>query len=204
MLLGAIYMLVYIGQPKVAERVHNAWLRTIEDGVHTLDIFRDGVSRQRVGTREFADAVIARLGQLPEKMPAKTYNAVEDTPLAEHVQTARPQPKKDLVGVDVFLHWNAGTPDDLGEKLKSIAGEDFNLILITNRGVKVWPNGFPETFCTDHWRCRFRARSADNTTTHAAILALLARIADAGYDFIKTEHLCNFDGKAGYSLGQGE
>jgi isocitrate dehydrogenase len=76
--------------------------------------------------------------------------------------------------------------------------------LITNRGVKVWPNGFPETFCTDHWRCRFRARSADNTTTHAAILALLARIADAGYDFIKTEHLCNFDGKAGYSLGQGE
>ena len=35
-------MLVHIGQPEVAERVHNAWLRTIEDGIHTYDIFTRG------------------------------------------------------------------------------------------------------------------------------------------------------------------
>ena len=47
LLLGAVMMLVHIGQTGVAERVHNAWLRTIEDGVHTYDIFDEGVSKQR-------------------------------------------------------------------------------------------------------------------------------------------------------------
>ncbi len=28
--------------------------------------------------------------------------------------------------------------------------------------------------------------------------------ADAGFDFIKTEHLYTFDGEPGYSLAQGE
>ena len=39
LLLGAVLMLIHIGQNDVAELVHNAWLRTIEDGVHTYDIF---------------------------------------------------------------------------------------------------------------------------------------------------------------------
>src|SRR4030081_2005725 len=65
LLLGAVMMLVHIQQPEVATRVHNAWLRTIEDGIHTYDIFVEGVSKQKVGTKEFADAVVARLGQQP-------------------------------------------------------------------------------------------------------------------------------------------
>src|SRR5436190_5939483 len=75
LLLGAVMMLVHIGETSVAERVHNAWLRTIEDGVHTYDIFKEGVSREKVGTREFADAVIARVGQQPEKLKAANYAA---------------------------------------------------------------------------------------------------------------------------------
>ncbi|HVO41288.1 MAG TPA: NADP-dependent isocitrate dehydrogenase, partial [Aggregatilineales bacterium] len=35
LLLGGVMMLVHIGQPDAAERVHNAWLRTIEEGIHT-------------------------------------------------------------------------------------------------------------------------------------------------------------------------
>ena len=45
LLLGAVMMLVHIDQPDVAERVHNAWLRTIEDGIHTYDIYKEGVSQ---------------------------------------------------------------------------------------------------------------------------------------------------------------
>src|SRR3954466_488677 len=63
LLLGSVLMLVHIGQGDVAARVHNAWLRTIEDGVHTYDVFTDGVSTKKVGTKEFAAAVIARIGQ---------------------------------------------------------------------------------------------------------------------------------------------
>ena len=44
--------------------------------------------------------------------------------------------------------------------------------MITNRGVKVYPDGMPETFCTDHWRCRF-VRVDGGATDHAAVLELL-------------------------------
>src|SRR5499425_2462392 len=68
LLLGGVLMLVHINQPDVAQSVHNAWLATIEDGVHTYDIHKDGVSKQKVGTKEFAEAVVARLGKLPQKL----------------------------------------------------------------------------------------------------------------------------------------
>ncbi len=34
----------------------------MEDGIHTYDIYKEGVSKEKVGTREFADAVVARIG----------------------------------------------------------------------------------------------------------------------------------------------
>jgi isocitrate dehydrogenase len=70
------------------------------------------------------------------------------------------------------------------------------LTLITNRGAKVWPDGIPETFTTDHWRCRFLGHG---TIRHEQITHLLERVADSGFDFIKTENLYNFDGQPGYS-----
>ena len=112
---------------------------------------------------------------------------------------------KKLVGVDVFLHWNEGTPDQLGEALAArAAGDGLKLVMVSNRGTKVWPGGMPETFCTDHWRCRFMAEADGGAVTHAQIIGLLRRVADAGFDFIKTENLCTFDGQPGYSLGQGQ
>ncbi|MGA1381147.1 MAG: NADP-dependent isocitrate dehydrogenase [Schleiferiaceae bacterium] len=47
LLHGAILMLNHLGQYGVAERVHNAWLKTLEDGTHTYDIFTEGLSRER-------------------------------------------------------------------------------------------------------------------------------------------------------------
>src|SRR5207302_11367549 len=74
LLMGAIMMLVHIGQIDIAERIHNAWLRTMEDGVHTYDIFKEGTSKLKVGTKEFADAVAAHLGQLPHTLKAVHYS----------------------------------------------------------------------------------------------------------------------------------
>jgi len=79
----------------------------------------------------------------------------------------------------------------------------YDLAMITNRGVKVWPNGLPETFCVDHWRCRFMIGNGADETSHAQILGLLGNLA-AGIDVVKTEHLYTFDGKPGYTLGQGQ
>jgi isocitrate dehydrogenase len=202
LLLGAVMMLVHIGQPEEAEAVHNAWLKTLEDGVHTQDIFNQGVSSKLVGTKEFADAVIARLGQRPTTLKPVDYDKSSRSALTLPPLKPRPRAVKETVGIDVFLHWAGGCAEEIADKVHALGGDDFDLIMITNRGVKVWPGGVPETGCADHWRCRFMAKSGK--TDHARIVGLLGRIGAAGIDFIKTEHLCTFDGQPGYSLGQGQ
>jgi isocitrate dehydrogenase len=204
LLLGAVLMLVHINQADVAERVHNAWLRTIEDGVHTYDIYVEGVSHQKVGTKEFAEAVAARLGQMPQTLKAVHYKKESGEAFATtHSAREHTRAKKELVGVDVFLDWSEGSANQLGETLAPLAGDGLQLKMISNRGVKVWPGGNSETFCSDHWRCRFTAPKEGTPVTHEQIISLLQRIADARLDFIKTENLCNFDGERGYSLDQG-
>lgn len=203
LLLGAVMMLVHINQPDVAERVHNAWLRTIEDGVHTYDIFVEGVSKEKVGTREFAQAVISRLGQRPEKLKVVSYASAQPEAAPKKPLTHTHE-KKELVGVDVFLDWNQGTPAQLSEALRRVERDGLELKALTNRGARVWPQGIPETFTTDHWRGRFMSTQAGAPVSHAQVVALLRLVAEAGFDFIKTENLYTFDGKAEYSTIPGE
>lgn len=199
LIMAAIQMLVHMGLGSYAETIKHAWLVTLEDGIHTADIYRVGLSERNVGTDDFTDAVIARLGHRPSTLQAVTY---ENRPI--HVKISQPPARsKALVGVDVFLDWDeAGRdPEMLGAKLETLNGDGLTLKMITNRGVKVYPEGMPETFCTDHWRCRF---GSEGPVRFADVLALLTRIDAAGLDIAKTEHLYTFDGELGYSLGQGE
>jgi isocitrate dehydrogenase len=203
LLLGGVMMLVHIDQPDVAERVHNAWLKTIEDGIHTYDVYDDAVSRQKVGTKEFAEAVVARMGQRPEKLKARSYASAPKQTLPPPASTARIIPMQTGVGVDVFVGWNNPDTDALAARLQPLAGPEFRLTLMTARGMKVWPDGMPETARADQTRCRFLAADA-GTISNADVVALLSRIASAGLLFVKTEGLFQFDGERGYSLGQGE
>jgi isocitrate dehydrogenase len=199
LLLGVVQMLIHIGQADAATRVHNAWLRTIEDGVHTYDIFDETQSSQKVGTSAFADAVVARIGERPQTLAAVDYEASDPITikLAE-----RAAPTKVQVGVDVFVDQPGVRPDDLATRLLPMAGE-FALDMITNRGQKVWPGGAAETLCTDHWRCRFLMRDGKSTTA-MAVAQLQCRLAEHGINPIKTEGLFTFDGEPGFSKGQGQ
>ncbi len=201
LLLGAVMMLVHIGQPKVANRIHDAWLCTLEDGIHTADIASNRTHR-KVGTEAFADAVIERLGRKPRSFPAADYQAPQRAAAPAAAAPARAPAVKTLVGVDVFLHAAGAEPDALAARLKATAEPGLKLQMITNRGVKVWPNGFPETFRTDHWRCRFMAEGGE--IAPQAVVQQLAALVAAGLDVIKTENLCHFDGQPGYALGQGQ
>ena len=201
LLLAAVMMLVHIGQTEAAELVHNALLRTLEEGIHTQDIYTEGVSVEKVGTQQFAEALITRLGKQPRKFNAVRYRAVD--PVVRTSWTPRPPAEKKLVGIDLFLDWRQGTPDELGTALRQVSCDGLKLSMITNRGVKVWPGGRPETFCTDHWRCRFMIADGANAN-HRKVISLLEGIEAAKLDFIKTENLYTFDGEPGFSLGQGE
>jgi hypothetical protein len=153
-----------------------------------------------VGTKEFAEAVAERMGQKPEKFQPVSYKSAPKQAFGTTASTHKGA-KKDPVGVDVFLDGTAGTPNQLAECLQRLDGSGLKLTGISNRGVKVWPAGMKETFCSDHWRCRFQG---DGIVKHEQIVSLLGRVVSAGLDFIKTENLCNFDGQRGCSLDQGE
>ena len=202
LLLGAVQMLVHIGQSDVAEKVHNAWLKTLEDGIHTYDIFKADTSIEKVGTCEFADAVIARLGQEPAFLPAADYSKAQSTTFNIKVTPTVPA-KKELIGVDVFLHYHDRDPNKLGELVKDFKAGNMQLTMITNRGVKVWPNGFPETFCTDHWRLRYKSETYQ-PSSYSDVIHLLKAINEAGFDIIKTENLVTLNGEAMFSAGQGQ
>jgi len=202
LLLGAIQMLVHLGQGDIAGRVHNAWLRTIEDGIHTYDIYKDGTSKQKVGTKEFAQAVAARVGQVPETLKAVSYNTAGGKPFKVPTFTEVAPAKKELIGVDVFLAQADRNANALGERLSKIASDGVKLSVITNRGVKVYPNGQPETFCTDHWSVRYVAQAEGASVGAKQIVGLLGKLVDEGFEVIKTENLYTFDGKPGFAVIQ--
>jgi isocitrate dehydrogenase len=179
--------------------MHNAWLRTIEDGVHTYDIHDPAVSTAKVGTSAFADAVIARLGSEPQTLKAARY---ADSPSIEVKVPDRPRQTKEQIGIDVFLDKPGVSPNELGAALEGLAGPEFRLDMLSNRGQKVYPDGVPETLCVDAYRCRFL--SVGGPVTVAPVIGLLQRLADAGHSFIKSEGLFTFDGEPGFTKGQGQ
>lgn len=201
LLQGAVMMLNHIGQNDVAEKVQNAWLKTIEDGIHTYDIYKEGVSKEKAGTKEFAQAVIANLGNKPGTLKEVVYEKGKALNLPKYKR--KPAQQKELMGVDLFVHCTDKTPDELAALIQAIDTAAASLSMITNRGIKVWPEGFEETFCTDHRRCRFKPVGG-SAITKQNIVELMQKAIDAGIDIIKTENLYAFDGKPAFSLGQGQ
>jgi isocitrate dehydrogenase len=205
LLLGGVMMLVHIGQWEAAERVHNAWLRTLEDGIHTYDIFAEGVSKEKVGTKEFGKAVIARMGQKPRKLKPVSYAGAASERKEWAPNPARKFEKVEMVGVDFYMGSNGRTPKEFGDALSQISHEGVHLKMIDNRGTIVWPGGMAETFVIDSFRCRFQpAPNGNNTVSHAQISALYQKVTAAGYDIVKTETLRTFDGQQGFTLAQGQ
>lgn len=200
LILASVMMLNHIGQAKIAEKIKNAWSKTIEDGIHTTDIFNEKTSSKKVGTKEFALEVIKRLGSKPKTLKSVSYAKEAQFQMPRYKR--RPAAMKSLKGVDVFVDWKGIDADELAARLNRLTG-DIQLTMITNRGVKVWPEGFPETFRTDHWRCRFETFNGD-CANKDAIPKLLQEAIKENIDVIKTENLYEFDGVRGFSLGQGQ
>ncbi len=201
LLNSAVMMLNHLGQHDIAEKIANAWLKTMEDGVHTPDIFNDETSTKKASTTEFTDAIIANLGQVPSQLAKADFS--KHRPIKLHQAKRAPRPEKTLVGVDLFADWPGTNPAEIADKLQKMCFDGIELKMITNRGVMVWPKGFDETFCTDHWRCRFQ-RNNNEPLSKKDVAILFANAIDQEVDVIKSENLYDFDGKPGYSLGQGQ
>ena len=200
LILAGIMLLNHIGQPQAAERMHNAWLCTLEEGIHTYDIFDENTSHKKVGTKEFAKEVVKRLGKQPIRLNSIHY---ENTQMK--VIPCKPKKyktKKELVGVDVFIQ-SQDSVEAIHQKLETVSA-GLTLKMIGNRGIKMWPNPLPESFCIDQWRCRFMDAEKNSSIKHSQIASLLNSFSENNIDFIKIENLYTYDGKAAYTLSQDE
>ena len=201
LLNAALLMLNHIGENAVAEKVQNAWLKTIEDGIHTYDIYNEKTSKQKVSTTDFGKAVVENLGAKPKKLTV-SFVPKDHKPIQVQISdTHYSSQEKVLEGVDVFVCYQDRNPNALAEELKNATQKnDFlQLSYITNRGIKVYPDPNPETFCTDHWRCRFLKTKEDNSLNQNHLIALLQDIISGKIEIIKTENLYSFSGEKNYS-----
>lgn len=205
LLLGAVQMLVHIGQGEVAAKIHNAWLKTIEDGIHTGDIYREGASKEKVGTDAFCTAVIERLGQEPTTLTKVDYSTVPAGGLKLPPLKPRIEQEKKRIGVDIGVNWN-GTAEELAKKVNDCLEPEQNMELrmISNRGTKVWPKGNPSTFCADNWRLRFIVIDWGVELKTSHVLELMTNMNKANLNFTKSVMLHSFDGEHGFTVAQGE
>ena len=201
LLNAALLMLNHIGETSLAEKIQNAWLKTIEDGTHTYDIYNEKTSTQKVSTTDFGKAVIENLGAKPKQL---TFSSIpkEHKPIQVHIsKTHYSSQKKVLDGIDVFVCTENRDPEALAEKLNTATQKNtfLKLSYITNRGIKVYPDPNPETFCTDHWRCRFLKTKKDSVLDYNQLISLLQDLVSGKLEIIKTENLYSFSGEKNYS-----
>jgi isocitrate dehydrogenase len=205
LLNGAIMMLAHLGQGAVAEAVENAWLSTLEDRVFTYDLARAARAAgdteiTEVGTRAFARAVIERLGRRPSVLKPASHGGDDTgmrTPTVKDVRGAR----MTLRGVDVFLHEPRRGPEAIGPAIEAVAGPEFGLAMVSNRGQVVYPAELVDMTLGDQYCARFDATGA---ATQADIRALLGRLEGVGFSWTQIQNLYDMDGERAYTLGQGQ
>jgi isocitrate dehydrogenase len=206
LLLSGILMLRYMGFTSNAAIIENALLYTLEQGIHTGD-FGDK-SIPSVGTKDFADAIIGNLGKTPAKSAVietpnlETHNNLHHHLLKNKLTVTNANVKEEMIGVDVFVESNTLQPAELAEVAKSKLTDDFNLVMISNRGTQVWPTGSIFTELVNEYRIRFEKKEG-KVITQKEILHIAADLSEE-VKVCSVEFLMNFNGKIGYTLAQGQ
>ena len=217
LLHGAIMMLVHIGQTEVANNIRNALYKTIEDGIHTADIFNETSSKKKVGTKEFTREVISRLGQKPSQLPLANFSTSDNKTEIKGEEIAQKAEIRTLIGFDLFVEWSEKF-DDLLEVLKGMESEKLEVKMISAKGLLLWPHldkHMMPNYAGGQTILRFIGKGitgkssndiidAKKTITHQDIIEMLSIMNEKEIDFVKYEGLYLFDGKAGYTSGQGE
>ena len=199
LILSGAMLLRYLGEAAAAARIETAVAAVYAEGTQ---VPRDvpGVTNP-VGTRAFADAVIAKIASLPAPQ-ADAMRPLQVPPLRE---ITVPIGDRKTVGLDVFVE-SKRTAADLGAVLSGLAGgAGFRLKMISNRGTQVYTVRGTGTDCVDHWRCRFLLQEpVACDVPGASVATLLAAVEAAGLRWMHLEKLQRFDDADGFTKAQGE
>ncbi|TCJ14279.1 NADP-dependent isocitrate dehydrogenase [Flaviaesturariibacter flavus] len=204
LLLSGLGMLRHLGFRENAAVIENALLYTLEQGIHTGD-FGDK-SKPAVNTTEFAQAIIANFGRVPEQgMRPMMENTVENLAVCRleknTMMVSKETSEEKIVGIDVFIE-SSENHDAVARKCLQHTTDLFKLVTISNRGTQVWPKGSVFTNLVNQYTCRFES-VGDQGVTQIDLLELQKRLTQ-DFKICSTELLNEWDGKRSYSLAQGQ
>ncbi|WP_448699439.1 NADP-dependent isocitrate dehydrogenase [Mucilaginibacter sp. AW1-3] len=206
LLLSGIGMLRFLGFSSQAAQIENALLYTLEQGVHTGD-FGDR-STPASNTMQFADAIIANLGKIPAKGAVEATGDIEMKSHVAHLSknklTVTEGIVEEMVGVDIFVEAGDMQPNELAAMAKRqlTYNDNFELVMISNRGTQVWPTGSIYTELVNEYRVRFEKKEG-KTVTQKELLHIAADFSQDA-KVCSVEFLMKFGGKIGYTLAQGQ
>ena len=113
---------------------------------------------------------------------------------------ATPKPtSKTLAGADYFVESDLG-PAALADVLSPHVPAGCRLTMISNRGTQVWPTGSTLTDCVNQYRVRVESEGSVQLTN----LLKIAEAFNPNARICSIETLLLIDGKAAFSLAQGQ
>ncbi|MCA0370515.1 MAG: NADP-dependent isocitrate dehydrogenase [Proteobacteria bacterium] len=196
-LFSGVMMLRHIKEFEAANIIEQAVLATLESGVMPQDIAAPG---KGVSTTDFTQTIIKNFGKSSNAWKARDYKSLV-IPKVDQRPDLVPCSSKKVVGVDIFLD-SPLFGEALGSSLTHIAhASAFELKMISNRGVQIYPSAGTSPDVVDLWSCRFMARSG--ACDQAQVRALVALIEEQ-HRWVNIELLQTFDSKEAYSKAQGE
>jgi isocitrate dehydrogenase len=198
LLNSAIMMLKHLGNHEKAEMIYNAWLKTIEDGIHTADIFNQEISKKKVTTTEFTNAIIENFNQLPTKLTNK-YKSITNQQIKIN-EKLKNNETKEVIGADFYIKIEFNL--ELVEKLKNLS-ETLKLHMISSRGLVVWPK-LQNISKMDFYRFRFLRVDDKKNISQKDILNLYSKLCELKFDILSVINLSTYDDKIGFTLAQGE
>ncbi len=198
-ILSGIMMLRHIDEFDTADLIEKSLFYTLEQGYCTQDV---KTSDKPVSTTEFTDLIIKHFGKTPKKWGDRKYKKLvipSLNPAPDYVQVH----SRNVRGVDVFVESNL-RPHELGQSLEGLMLDmPLKLEVISNLGVKVYPQVGVIPDVIDHYGCRFKARNSDDFVSDAMIVDLLNRLSTK-HRWMHIEKLYTFDNIPGFTKAQGE
>lgn len=202
LLMSALMMLRHLGLHNHAQYIETALHKTLQEGLHTADV-ASGKGKY-LNTQAFAEAIVEHFDKsgIKEETTTACLNQRFDKPTENRMLGNTTSAEWKICGVDFFIE-SIKQPAEIAQSLQKILSSDFKLIMISNRGTQVYPNGSIYTDCVNQYCVRIEIANEKKNYTQEDILQLTAQI-------IKQFKLCSFEilqnnnGQKMYSLAQGQ
>lgn len=194
LLNAAIMMLRHLAMYEKADLIENAWLSTIEAGIHTADLHSD--SGTLVSTQQFTEAIIRNINTKPKILRVSDRRSSNSkNPNKNDYLNHK---KHRVVGCDIYVRKaNSRVFQGLANEVMT---SNLKLSFIGHKGLVIWPNSSLDCEL-DMLQLRF---ISDSEVSQDEIIELQQMLVKQQLAIVMLNTLTEYDGKQGFSKGQGE